>query len=401
MKWLQITMLSASLAAPSYALAAPPEAYLGRPAVQAQGARKPADDAVAASIPAGSAAQRSGAAVKRYGEALNGLKPERHAATRGAAETRIYEQASPSVVLIVTPAGLGSGVVVGADGRIVTNLHVAGDFDTVGVIYKPAEEGASIEDAVLHKARVLRRDEKADLALVQVDDLPTTIKPLAIGNLDAVRVGADVHAIGHPTGEAWSYTRGIVSQVRRDYAWTARGDRFEHEATVIQTQTPINPGNSGGPLLNDKLEVVGINSFKAGGEGLNFAVSADDVKALLARTEDRAATKRSNAPDGVCKAAEIDSRPSKDPTGVEYLIDADCDDEGDYSVLIPKSRRDPILTMLDTDGDREIDTILVDKNHDGEPETGLYDTDGDGKVDLVGAFRKGEDEPYKWEKIKD
>jgi hypothetical protein len=213
-------------------------------------------------------------------------------------------------------------------------------------------------------------------------------------------VGADVHAIGHPTGESWTYTRGIVSQVRRDYAWTATGDKFEHKATVVQTQTPINPGNSGGPLLNDKLEVIGINSFKTDGEGLNFAVSADDVKALLARNEDRTATKRSNAPGGVCKEAEIDNRPSKDPVGVEYLIDSDCDGEGDYQVVVPDNKREAILTMLDTDGDHDIDTILVDKNHDGAPETGLYDTDHDGKVDLLGTFRKGEDEPYKWEKIK-
>lgn len=400
MKWLRIAALAASLAAPSYAQAAPPEAYLGRPATAAKGARKPARPAVAPSIAAGSAAHRQGAAVKRYGQALGGLKPTARATTRGAAETKVYEQASPSVVLVVTPAGVGSGVVVSADGRIVTNLHVAGDFETVGVIYKPAQEGASVEKAEIHKARVLRRDEVADLALVQVDGLPAAIKPLALGAADTVRVGADVHAIGHPTGESWTYTRGIVSQVRRDYAWTATGDRFEHKATVIQTQTPINPGNSGGPLLSETLEVIGINSFKSDGEGLNFAVSADDVKALLASTSDRAATKRSNAPGGVCKEAEIDSRPSKDPVGVEYLIDSDCDDEGDYQVVVPDSKREAVLTMMDTDADREIDTILVDKNRDGSPETGLYDTDGDGKVDLMGTFRKGEDEPYKWEKIK-
>jgi hypothetical protein len=215
-----------------------------------------------------------------------------------------------------------------------------------------------------------------------------------------VRVGADVHAIGHPTGESWSYTRGIVSQVRRGYAWTATGDRFEHKATVIQTQTPINPGNSGGPLLNERLEVVGINSFKADGEGLNFAVSSEDVKAMLALTADRTATKRSNAPNGVCKEAEVDSRPSKDPVGTQYLIDADCDDEGDFTVIVPDSRREPMLTLLDTDKDGKTDTILVDRNHDGAPELGLYDTDGDGKLDLEGTFRKGEDEPYRWEKIK-
>jgi S1-C subfamily serine protease len=399
MKRLRIAALAASLAAASYAHAAPPEDYLGLPAAQSHGARKPARAAVAPSLDAGSAAHRSGAAIKRYGQALGGLRPDGRAATRGVTETRVYEQASPSVVLIVTAAGVGSGVVLSGDGRIITNLHVASDFETVGVIYKPAQEGASLEKTEIHKARVLRRDEVADLALVQVDGLPAAIKPLALGAVETVRVGADVHAIGHPTGESWTYTRGIVSQVRRDYAWTATGDRFEHKATVIQTQTPINPGNSGGPLLNEKLEVIGINSFKTEGEALNFAVSADDVKALLASTSDRAAIKRSNAPGGVCKEAEIDSRPSKDPVGVEYMIDSDCDDEGDYTVVIPDSKREAVLTMLDTDKNREIDTILVDKNRDGSPETGLYDTDGDGKLDLLGTFRKGEDEPYKWEKI--
>jgi S1-C subfamily serine protease len=304
------------------------------------------------------------------------------------------------VVLIVTPQGVGSGVVVSADGQIVTNLHVAGDYEFVGVIYKPAQEGASVKGAEMHKAKVLRVDEVRDLALVKVEGLPATIKPLALGGVEAVKVGADVHAIGHPTGESWTYTRGIVSQVRRDYAWTATGDKFEHKATVIQTQTPINPGNSGGPLLDDKLQVIGINSFKSDGEGLNFAVSADDVKALLALSEDRLATKRSNAPGGVCKEAEVDSRPAKDPVGMEYLIDSDCDDEGDYTVVIPDNRREAVLTLLDTDDDRKIDTVLVDKNRDGSPETGLYDTDANGEFDLLGTFRKGEDEPYKWEKIK-
>lgn len=381
-------------------MAAPPEAYLGAPAAHTKGVRKPTRAVVAPSLAAGSAAARSGAAVKRYEQTLSNLKVDGRAVTRGAAETRVYEQASPSVVLVVTPQGVGSGVVVSADGQIVTNLHVAGDYAHVGIIYKPAQEGASVKGAEMHKAKVLRVDEVTDLALVKVEGLPATIKPLALGGVDTVKVGADVHAIGHPTGESWTYTRGIVSQVRRDYAWTAPGDKFEHKATVIQTQTPINPGNSGGPLLNESLQVIGINSFKTDGEGLNFAVSADDVKALLALTEDRLATKRSNAPGGVCKEAEVDSRPSRDPVGVEYLIDSDCDDVGDYTVVIPDNRREAVLTLLDTDDDRKIDTVLVDKNRDGAPETGLYDTNADGEFDLVGTFRKGEDEPYKWEKIR-
>ena len=113
------------------------------------------------------------------------------------------------------------------------------------------------------------------------------MKPLAIGDTGKLQVGADVHAIGHPTGQAWTYTRGIVSQIRRDYAWKA-GRQVQHKATVIQTQTPINPGNSGGPLLDDGLASGRHQQLqRAKAEGLNFAVSAEDVKAFLARKDDR------------------------------------------------------------------------------------------------------------------
>jgi S1-C subfamily serine protease len=77
--------------------------------------------------------------------------------------------------------------------------------------------------------------------------------------------------IGHPTGEAWSYTTGVISQYRQNYEWQAEGNSIRHRADIIQTQTPINPGNSGGPLLSDSSNLIGVNSFKSGGEGLNFA----------------------------------------------------------------------------------------------------------------------------------
>ena len=89
-----------------------------------------------------------------YGKALRGLKPDGAAVTRGAKETQVYKAASPSVVLIVTKDALGSGVLIDATGRIVTNLHVVGDNKEVGVIFKPRVEGASVDDADLHRAKV-------------------------------------------------------------------------------------------------------------------------------------------------------------------------------------------------------------------------------------------------------
>lgn len=390
MKTFRIGATLVALAFASYALAAPPEALLGAPAALPGGA--PA--ARAQDLPD---IPRTGAV--RYGRALARLQPESRAATRGAAETRVYQKASPAVVLIVSRDSLGSGVLISADGKIVTNLHVVGDASEVGVVFKPKMEGQAIGEADVVRAKVIRRDEVSDLALIQVAEVPAGITPLVLGNSTTVQVGDDVHAIGHPTGEAWTYTRGIVSQIRRAYAWQPKGDP-RHEATVIQTQTPINPGNSGGPLLDGELNVIGINSFVGEGEGMNYAVAAEDVKSFLARTEDRVATP-SRASAETCEPVVVSERPTTDPKGVQKLVDTDCDGEGDSILGIPDSKRHPMTVWVDDDGDGKLDTMFFDDRHDGVFDSALYDTDGNGKPDMRGEFRNGEDEPYRWEKIKE
>lgn len=339
-----------------------------------------------------------GGSARAYGKALSGLAPEGRSVTRGAKETQVYQAASPAVVLIVTKDALGSGVLVSADGRIVTNLHVVGDYAEVGVVFKPKVEGSAIADADVKTARVLRRDEVADLALIQVSDAPANVRPLVVAPTATVQVGADVHAIGHPKGESWTYTRGIVSQIRRDYEWDTES-RLRHKATVIQTQTPINPGNSGGPLIDDGLRVIGINSFKGQGEGMNFAVSAEDVTAFLGRTVDRVTTLAPQRESG-CKSKTLDERPVSKPKGVRYRVDNDCDGAADYEVIEPDDRREPLSVLYDDDGDGRIDTVILDADHDGKPDLAVYDTDGDGKVDLQGDYRPGEEEPYRYVRVK-
>jgi hypothetical protein len=132
------------------------------------------------------------------------------------------------------------------------------------------------------------------LTLITPDSLPNDFRYLNIAARDDYQVGADVYAIGHPLGYSWTFTQGIISGVR-----AIRTDSENY--TAIQTQTPINPGNSGGPLLNSNVEVVGINTWvrdistvekqTIGGadvelarpaQGLNFAVSATDIRQFLA-----------------------------------------------------------------------------------------------------------------------
>jgi S1-C subfamily serine protease len=388
MKWVQaVAGVLASLCAASYGAAAPLEAELGKP-VQHGGGSAPSGHAPPFSAPTQSSAGR-------FGRVLGALEKPDVGATRGASDSQIYQRAARSVVLVVTDRALGSGALITADGQIVTNLHVVEGAKVIAVAFKPAIEGATVTKADLRKVEVVKVDEVADLALLKVGEVPAGIEPLQLGDSNSLQVGADVHAIGHPTGETWTYTRGVVSQIRRAYDWKAE-DKVAHEATVIQTQTPINPGNSGGPLLDSQGKLVGINSFTSEGEGLNFAVSVEDVKSMLARGHDRNVTAQAAKK---CEWKELGVKETKDPPGTVHAIDRDCDGEADATLVIAKERRKPDMLLADDDGDGKYDTIYYDYNHDGEPEYALYDTDGDGKYDLKGEFRKGEDEPYRWERI--
>ena len=200
--------------------------------------------------------------------------------TRGPQDIPLFRDIAPSVVLILAKDALGSGSLL-QDNEILTNLHVVDKNREVTVVFKPADpSGKATTDEVV-KADVVKIDVQRDLALLRPRSLPNrTVRPLQISAQD-IEVGADVRAIGHPEGEDWTYTKGIVSSVRPDYKWSA-GPGDLHRATVIQTQTPINPGNSGGPLLSDEGKIVGVNSFsKNDAEGLNFAVAAKELSYFL------------------------------------------------------------------------------------------------------------------------
>lgn len=394
MRRFQVWAAAAMLAGPSYAWAQPAEDLLGQPMPEI---------AAAAPRPAPAYLDGGGRTSLGLAKSLGKVQGDAPSAVRGSAESRIYQQASPAVVLIVVKDGVGSGALISADGRIITNAHVVEGADVVGVVFKPKTEGYQISKADMVMAKVIKRDEIADLALIQVETTPPGVTPLKIGSLASVQVGADVNAIGHPTGESWTYTRGIVSQIRRDYAWSYSDDGVQHRASVIQTQTPINPGNSGGPLLDDAMQIVGLNSFSEEGEGLNFAVSADELHAFLARPGDRLA--KPTGPNRVvaakkkCEIVELGSTRDKKRRGIYRDIDSDCDDKADFTVFEPDDEKEPYAYMFDDDKNGEIDMIIYDSDRDGEFDFALYDTDGDGDPDVRGDYRKGEDEPYRLERL--
>jgi serine protease Do len=157
--------------------------------------------------------------------------------------------------------GVGSGFILTADGFIMTNAHVVDGADEVIV---------TLTDKRELKARIIGADRRTDVAVVKID--ATGLPFVKIGDVNRLKVGEWVMAIGSPFGLENTVTAGIVSAKQRD-----TGDYLN----FIQTDVAINPGNSGGPLLNLRGEVVGINSqiySRSGGfQGISFAIPIDDA----------------------------------------------------------------------------------------------------------------------------
>jgi S1-C subfamily serine protease len=125
-------------------------------------------------------------------------------AVRGAKGGQIYRAVSPAVVQVATKEGFGSGSLLDTAGNIITNWHVVKGYEYVAVIFKPTVEGKEPTRDDIKLGRVVKYDESADLALVKVSEVPTGRAPVRLGDASEIAVGMDVHAIGHPTGEAWT-----------------------------------------------------------------------------------------------------------------------------------------------------------------------------------------------------
>lgn len=327
---------------------------------------------------------------------------------RGAREIELYRTLAPSVALIATDTGLGSGSLIATKpvagaaskaGLILTNAHVVGTDRQVAVIFKPQQEGEKIDPAKAVLGRVLKVDPVRDLALVEAVSVPANAAVINFGAMNEVQVGADVHAIGHPAGQTWTYTKGIISQIRPGYEWQP-GPSDKHVADVIQTQTPINPGNSGGPLISDSGRLIGVNSFKQEGEGLNFAVSVGEVEKFLKAAEGGAFEPKlaSATPEKTCEVKVMyEGRASSDDAFIRNM-DMYCTGKVNATLYVPDDKSKPIVFRVDTNNDGKVDAWVFDEDRDGKWDYSLWDTDFDGKPDMKGFHPDGKLEPSRYEK---
>ncbi|MEV0000703.1 trypsin-like peptidase domain-containing protein [Micromonospora sp. NPDC050980] len=205
---------------------------------------------------------------------------------------KIAAAVQDSIVTIMTDSGEGSGVILSADGFVLTNNHVVASAsgDTVKVVFA---------DGKTASAKIVGTDPKTDLAVVRASGV-SGLKAAKFGDSDSMQVGDQVLALGSPLGLQGSVTAGILSARDRTISAGEGGQQQSPQGAssisgLLQTDAPINPGNSGGALVNTRGEVIGINTAIAtagqgsnGNIGVGFAIpsnKAKDVAGKLQRGE--------------------------------------------------------------------------------------------------------------------
>lgn len=190
----------------------------------------------------------------------------------------VYDRFSGNRTL--RPQSSGSGVIVSADGYIVTNNHVVSGADSLTVTLSSGKEVVAV---------LVGADDRSDLAVLKINEKNLTVVPL--GDSKTIKVGQLAIAIGNPLGQelAGTVTVGIISGPERTLAVDSSGRTLK----VLQTDAAINPGNSGGALVNEKGEVIGINTLKSTNlgydqsgnpitaEGLGFAIPINEAKPII------------------------------------------------------------------------------------------------------------------------
>ena len=291
---------------------------------------------------------------------------------------QIYQQNIPSVVSISCrfPGGTsaGTGVVLTADGFLVTNAHVIEDAQEIGVL---------LTDGRQFVAQVVGTDAVTDLAVLRID--AQDLIPAVFGDSDQAAVGDTVVAIGDPLGIRLrgTMTDGIISAISRDLEVDGR------VMTLLQTNAALNSGNSGGPLINLYGQVIGINTMKigdyvtsAGVEGLGFAIPSATVKTIV---------------DQLISQGYVSGRPLLGITGESlspfyqhyyllpaglYITSVETGSPADLAGILP---RDILLTLdgVSITSQEDLDRLLLDRQVGDKVILTLYRAGKQGRVELT------------------
>ena len=347
----------------------------------------------------------------------------------------IFKNNAEAVVFIGNEKdnAMGTGSIIDKNGTIITNWHVVGNAKKLHIWLMPDDPEKMDERLLMHEPNfvgtVINRNKRKDLALVKVEGFPKNIKIIRFGKTSNAPVGSTVYAIGHPSGEAWTFSSGMVTQIRPNYAWNYEDS--SHKANVIQHEVPTNPGNSGGPLLDEKGLMVGVNSFvRTNTQLINFSVAIEEVKAFLKEEikedkpeyikkkkkptyitkkckeknkylQKKCVKKQSKAGYGIKKTYPGAIAGDANNNGIEDTWYVDENKNGKIDLAFIDDNEDGIIEaiMLDENENRIWEIITVDEDLNGYPDILLMDRDEDGKADVIAYDYNEYGEWDKFEKI--
>ena len=285
----------------------------------------------------------------------------------------IFEKFANSVVYIENQKdrGTGSGFVINHKGlKIITNWHVVETAKDVTICLR-TDDLNKVCDTDYYTGKVIKKNKRKDLAMIEVKGLPSSIKPVVYGKYKDVKIGQTAFAIGHPEGLVWTFTNGMISQKRPEHNWSYKSSR--HKAKTIQIQVPINPGNSGGPLFNKDQKLIGVNTFTSEGENLNFAIAVDDLIEFINEVEQK----------------DIDSPYLKKKKKGNTWIQKKSDKNKKSGI----SQKYPDAKEVDLNENGIIDGWMLDEDKNGKYEKALLDLNEDGIIEMV-AFDENENQNY-------
>ena len=330
----------------------------------------------------------------------------------------IFEKFANSVVYIENQKdrGTGSGFVINHKGlKVITNWHVVENAKNVTICLR-TDDLNKVCDTDYYTGKVIKKNKRKDLAMIEVKGLPSSIKPVVYGKYKDVKIGQTAFAIGHPNGLVWSFSNGMISQKRPKHNWTYKTSK--HYANTIQYTGSINPGNSGGPLFNKKNQLIGVNTFTSEGENLNFAIAVDDLIEFINEVEQKDIDspylkKKKKGNTWIQKKSDKNKKSGisqKYPDAKEVdmnengIIDGwmlDENNNGKYEKIFVDLNEDGIIEAIgyDENENQNIELILYDIDLDGNADEAKYDENDDGSMDVIAYDYNQDGEWDKFEKI--